>query len=228
MIKFVNLPDGLTYSDVLKIQTNEFDRRVNAKRSGEGLKQDIIILVQHNPVLTIGKHGNISNLLYPAEILREKGLELVEIGRGGDITYHGPGQLTVYPIIDLQRYRLGVKDFVFLLEQVVIDTIGELGLKGERIMGKTGVWLGKDTTDERKISAIGIKCSRFISMHGLALNIGSDLSGFGFINPCGLSKSVTSVSRELGREVSVDTVRPLIEKNFIRLLLPRIPSPENS
>lgn len=228
MIKFICLPDGQAYTEVLNIQTAEFESRVNAKKIGEEVTDDTIFLVQHNPVLTLGKHGNISNLLFPFETLRKRGLELVEINRGGDITYHGPGQLTVYPILDLNRYRLGVKDYVNLLEQVVIDTIAEFGLKGDRIEGKTGVWLGKGTADERKISAIGIKCSRFITMHGLSLNVGEDLSGFGYINPCGLSKSVTSISKELGRVVSVDDVKPLIERMFTRLLRPRIPSPENS
>lgn len=206
--------------------------RVEARRAGDAIPEDIIFFVEHSPVYTLGKHGDLSHLLIPEQVLLDRHIEFVGIERGGDITYHGPGQLTVYPILDLQRYRLGIKDYIHLLEQSVIDTISEFGIIGERIEGRTGVWIGKNTTRERKICAIGVKCSRFITMHGLALNVGADLSGFAGIIPCGLSQGVTSIALEQSEgpatpsDTSVETVQPILSRNLTRLLQLRIPSPE--
>ena len=127
-----------------------------------------------------------------------RGAEVVEIDRGGDVTFHGPGQLVVYPIVDLQRCGLGVKNYVHLLEETVILTLADYGIDSGRVEGATGVWLGIGTPTERKICAIGIRCSRFISMHGLALNISTDLSWFSAINPCGFTdRGVTTLYQEL-------------------------------
>lgn len=228
MIKWRQIPSDCPYSEVLNLQKAEFDRKVDARRRGLTTGDDIIFYVEHKPVITLGLHADESHFKIPAFNLKERGVEIEHINRGGDITYHGPGQLTVYPVIDLLRYRLGVKDYVSLLEQAVIDTIGEFGLTGERIPGRTGVWIGKGSDNDRKISAIGIKCSRFVSMHGLALNVGSDLSGFSYIMPCGLTQGVTSISREIDKEISVGEVIPLLNSHLIRLLQPRIPSQEIS
>lgn len=227
-IDFVALPSSLSYSEVLDIQTQEFNRKVELRRKGLSPGGDKIFLVEHQPVLTLGLHGDLRHLVVPSDYLKAKGVDFVKINRGGDITYHGPGQLTVYPVIDLLRYRLGVKDYVSLLEQAVIDTLSCFQIKGERIEGKTGVWIGKGSSNERKISAIGIKCSRFITMHGIALNVGPNLEGFNYIVPCGLPQGITSISRELGREVTVEEVKPLFRSKLISLLLPRIPAREIS
>lgn len=228
MIESRILPPGLPYSRVLAIQQEEFQRRIDLRRESKQLPQDVVFYVEHNPVVTLGFHGDVSHLVSSSEDLAKNGIEFIKTTRGGDITYHGPGQLTVYPILDLQRLCLGVKQYVSLLEQSVIDTISKFGIKGERIEGRTGVWIGKDSPTERKISAIGIKCSRHVSMHGLALNVGADLSGFSNIVPCGLSKGVTSISREIGRQVTVSEVIPVFHECFTRLLQLHTPSPENS
>lgn len=229
-MKFVSLAPGLPYREVLALQEKEFNARVDARRSGLEIPEDTVFLVEHAPVYTIGKHGDISHLLLSDQFLRDKNIEFYEINRGGDITYHGPGQLTVYPIVDLLRLHIGVKQYVHLLEQAVIDSIAEFGLRGERIEGKTGVWIGKGTPRERKISAIGVKCSRFITMHGLALNVGRDLSGFSGIVPCGLPQNVTSIGHELsmaeaeGGKVpdypTVDDMKKIMRKKLEALLSP--------
>lgn len=210
---------GAEYGGTLELQRKEFQSRVEARKSRSEMPDDLIIFTEHLPVYTLGKHGDSANLLVSREQLKRNGAHVFRIERGGDITYHGPGQITVYPIIDLQRYHLGVKDYVALLEEAVIETIARYGIKGERVEGATGVWIESDSCAARKICAIGVKCSRHITMHGLALNVGWDLSGFSAINPCGFKdKGVTSVSRELGREVSVDEVKEKLEKILSGLL----------
>lgn len=218
MISSVVLPSNLSYRKILDIQEKEFNKRIECRRNGCPLPEDIILFAEHAPVYTLGFHGNLSHLLLTEEELKIKKIEYLKINRGGDITYHGPGQITVYPILDLLRLRLGVKDYVWLLEQSVIDTLEVFGIRGGRIEGKTGVWIGRNSLNERKISAIGIKCSRHISMHGLALNVSSDLSGFSGIIPCGLPSPVTSVSIEAGKEIQLEEVRKVLKKNLISLL----------
>lgn len=219
---------GLSYREILGLQCQEFEKRVDCRKRNHPLPEDIIFFVEHKPVYTLGRHGHLSNLLLDADSLSKKGIEFVEIDRGGDITYHGPGQLTVYPVIDMQRYGLGVKDYVGLLEESVIRTIASYGISGERIDGKTGVWIGKGTYRERKISAIGVRCSRFVTMHGMALNVGSDMAAFSGIVPCGLPQGVTSVSLECGREVDLSEVIERMWDELTGLLLPRIPARGNS
>ena len=141
--------------------------------------EEHLLLVEHPPVFTLGRHGHAENMLVSEDALAAKGIEFVRIERGGDITFHGPGQLVAYPIIDLQRHHLGVKDYVNLLEEAVIRTIAHYGITGERVEGATGVWIDKGLPGERKICAIGVKCTRFVTMHGLALNINTDLHYFG-------------------------------------------------
>lgn len=216
------------YEEILEIQTLEFERRVACRKDGRLLPEDLILFVEHKPVYTLGRHGKVENLIADKTSLQENNISLYHIGRGGDITYHGPGQLTVYPILDMQRYRLGVKDYVDLLEEAVIRTIAEYGIKGERVEGATGVWI-KDERGERKISAIGVRCSRHVTMHGLALNISSDISGFTRINPCGFTdKGVTSISLERGADTDFDEVVGKLKRNLTRLLQLRIASQENS
>ncbi len=195
------------YGSVLDLQRTIFSKRVELKRDGDGSPQDRILFVEHDPVITLGKHAHRENVLFSRESLASRGIGIFEIERGGDVTYHGPGQLVVYPIIDLERYRIGVKDYVNLLEESVIRTIAEYGIKGERVAGASGVWIGKGTVNERKICALGVKVSRFITMHGLALNVNTDLDAFTLINPCGFTdKGVTSISRETGKEFPLHEV----------------------
>ena len=216
------------YEEMLRLQTEEFERRVECRKEGIQLPEDLIFFVEHLPVYTIGKHGDFSNLIVDRLSLERNNIKLFHIGRGGDITYHGPGQLTVYPILDMRRYRLGVKEYVALLEEAVIQTIGAYGIKGERIDGATGVWI-KDEKGERKISAIGVKCNRYVTMHGLSLNVSSDVSGFTRINPCGFQdKGVTSISIERGIETDFSEVIEKLRSCLTDLLRLRIASQGNS
>lgn len=177
-----------------------------------------LLFVEHPHVYTLGKSGDEANMLISAIQLQAKHAEFVKVNRGGDITYHGPGQLVVYPIIDMANFGLGVKDYVDLLEEVVIRTIEEYGIKGERLEGATGVWIEAHTPRARKICAIGIRCSRFVTMHGFALNVNTDLNYFHYINPCGFrDKGVTSIAQELGREISLQEVKERVKYHFVDL-----------
>lgn len=182
---------------------------------------ETIFLVEHYPVITLGRHADTQNLLLPEELLLNQGILVRHIERGGDVTYHGKGQLVVYPVIDLEAHGLGVKKYVEILEESVIRTISHWGIKGERVEGATGVWIGQGTADERKICAIGVKCSRFCTMHGLALNVNTDLTGFSLINPCGFrDKGVTSIEKETGTPVGMPEVKKLFLEEFLKLLHP--------
>lgn len=152
----------------------------------------LIVCTEHKPVYTLGRHGKPENVLrLPADV------ECIRIDRGGDVTWHGPGQLTLYPIVDLRALHLGVKEYVTLLEQAVIDTLACYGIIGERVEGATGVWIGAGTAHERKICAIGVKVSHGITMHGLALNVSNSLTPYSAINPCGFTdKGVTTIALE--------------------------------
>lgn len=189
----------IDYAEALARQTALFDALIVAKlKAGEG--ENVLILCEHNPVLTIGKSGKEDNLLIPEELLKQRGVSYFHTNRGGDITYHGPGQITGYPIFDLDRWGLGLKQYIHLVEEVVIRFLALYGVKSERLDGATGVWI--DTVyprKARKICAIGVKSSRFVTMHGFALNINTDLSYYSLINPCGFTdKGVTSLEQELG------------------------------
>jgi lipoyl(octanoyl) transferase len=173
-----------------------------------------IIFVEHPAVYTLGKSGKMSNMLINEEHLKALGAEFFHIDRGGDITFHGEGQVVCYPILDLEKLGIGLRRYIEILEQSIIETVAEYGIEGRRLEGATGVWLCdevENTTGEklqrnwRKICAIGVKASRFVTMHGLALNASTDLRWFTMINPCGfVDKGVTSITKELGREVSFD------------------------
>lgn len=182
-----------------------------------GEHEPCVIITEHKPVYTLGKHGHEENMLrLPA------GVECIRIDRGGDITYHGPGQLTVYPLVNLHELHLGVKDYVNALEQTVIDTIAEYGIKGERIEGATGVWLGAGTPAERKICAIGVKVNRGVTMHGFALNVNNGPEPFAAINPCGfIDKGVTSIAIEQGSPASMTEVAERLAFHLARQLTPK-------
>ena len=193
-------------------------RLIELKRNHDS-GEDYIMLGEHLPVYTLGVHGKASNLLVSDTALKQMKCEIIRIERGGDITYHGPGQLIVYPIIDLEKYNLGVKKYVDLLEESVIILLQKFGIKGERVAGATGVWIDKGTSKERKICAIGVKISRFVTMHGLALNVNTDLSAFNAINPCGfIDKGVTSLEKEKGEKIDMEVVKSLYIDIFLQLL----------
>lgn len=183
-----------------------------------------IILVEHNPVYTLGFHGNASNLIASEERLKAIGAECIRIERGGDITYHGPGQLVVYPIIHLIRRGLGVKKYIELLEASVRDVLSHYGIESTSNNDAIGVWIEWGSPTARKICAIGVKVSHGVTMHGLALNVNTDLSAFSLINPCGFTdKGVTSIARELGKEVSLSEVKALMIKALTARIKDYIP-----
>lgn len=201
--------DGFSYQDLgrivyakaLDIQTEKFNALLAAKAKGETGRNELLFC-EHDPVLTIGKSGKDSNLLIPEARLQALGVSYYHINRGGDITYHGPGQITGYPIFDLETWHIGLKQYIYRLEETIIRFLALYGLKGERLEGATGVWLDPFVAGKaRKICAIGVKSSRFVTMHGFALNINTDLNYFSLINPCGFTdKGVTSLAKELGKE----------------------------
>lgn len=210
----------MDYGEAWDRQHVLFDEMVACKKQGKHPEKEYLILVEHNPVVTMGKHAKAVNLLLPESVMRDRGVELFRIERGGDVTYHGPGQLVAYPILDLELHHLGVKAYVDLLEEAVIRTISSYGIKGYRIEGASGVWLGQDAGQERKICAVGVKCSRFCTMHGLALNVNTDLSGFNIINPCGfIDKGVTSMQRETGMPLDFKEVKGRFSDVFLSLIL---------
>lgn len=185
-----------------------------AKEKGEDTENHLLF-VEHPHVYTLGKSGDEANMLVNAARLRAEHAEFVRVDRGGDITYHGPGQLVVYPVIDMANFGVGVKDYVDRLEEVVIRTVRQYGIAGERLAGATGVWVEPHSLRARKICAIGIRCSRFVTMHGFALNVNTDLDYFHYINPCGFrDKGVTSIAREIGREVPMPEVKELVKRQF--------------
>ncbi|MFT4152369.1 lipoyl(octanoyl) transferase LipB [Parafilimonas sp.] len=190
-------------------------QKIKAKQ--ESLSQpDYLLFVEHNPVYTLGKNGKEKNLLITEKMLEAKGIEYFHINRGGDITFHGPEQLVGYPILDLDNYKTDLGWYLRSLEEVIILTIGEYGLKGERSAGETGVWLDAAIKGkERKICAMGIRCSRWITMHGFALNVNVDLKYFNFITPCGIQdKQVTSIQKELGYAIDMNEIKEKLVKNF--------------
>ena len=199
------------YLDALTFQENFFNAQLEKKANSEET-ENTLILLQHTPVYTLGKSGDICNLKVPIE---ETGAEFYQTKRGGDITFHGPGQLVVYPIFDIENFGISVREYVAKLEKCVIECIAEYGLKGERIEDASGVWLDAGNKKARKICAVGLKVSRGISMHGLAFNINTDLSYFDHIVPCGLDdKSVTSLEKELGKKLDFFEVQKKLIAQF--------------
>ncbi|WP_445725710.1 lipoyl(octanoyl) transferase LipB [Flavobacterium sp.] len=176
------------------------------------------IFVEHPHVYTLGKSGDMSNLLLNEEQLIEKGATFYKINRGGDITYHGPGQLVGYPIIDLDNFFTDIHKYLRFLEEIIIKTLEEYGIKSERSDGETGVWLDVGTPFARKICALGVRTSRWVTMHGFALNVNANLGYFDNIIPCGIKgKAVTSMEAELGKKIAMEEVKTKILKHFTEL-----------
>ena len=197
----------IPYAGAWSRQTEWFDALVHAKQAGECYVNHIV-LCEHPHVYTLGRSGKERNMLLGEEQLRRIGATLYHIDRGGDITYHGPGQLVCYPILNLEDFSLGLKEYVHLLEEAVIRVCASFGIAAGRLEKATGVWLEGDTPRARKICAIGVRSSHFVTMHGLALNVNTDLRYFSYINPCGfIDKGVTSLQKELGHEVPMEEVK---------------------
>ncbi|MFD1094125.1 lipoyl(octanoyl) transferase LipB [Salegentibacter chungangensis] len=196
------------------------DLKIKNRREEANLETpNYLLLVEHPHVYTLGKSGDLNNLLVNEEELAQKNAKFYKINRGGDITYHGPGQLVAYPILDLDNFFTDIHKYLRFLEEAVIKTLAEYGLKAERSEGETGVWLDVGTPFARKICAMGVRASRWVTMHGLALNVNADLGYFDNIIPCGIEgKAVTSLNVELGkREVSLKEVEEKLLKHFSEL-----------
>lgn len=183
------------------------------------LPQNHLIFCEHPHVYTLGKSGSENNLLINEAFLQKIGATYVPINRGGDITYHGPGQVVGYPILDLEQFFTDIHKYLRFLEEAVILTIAEYGLKGERYEGYTGVWLDVDDPKKaRKICAMGVRCSRWVTMHGFAFNVNTNLDYFNHIVPCGIDdKQVTSLQKELGVELDVEEVKNKLKKHIANL-----------
>ncbi|HPF51888.1 MAG TPA: lipoyl(octanoyl) transferase LipB [Draconibacterium sp.] len=218
MAEFNYIDLGLKeYKECWDFQEDRLKEVVDEKRaSGHPTSKNSFILVEHPHVYTLGKSGDEKNMLANADFLKKIEATYYKINRGGDITYHGPGQLVGYPIIDLEYYKIGVREYIEKMEDAIIATIAEFGLEGGRKEGATGVWLQADhKVRARKICAIGVRVSRYVTMHGFALNVNTDMRYFNYINPCGFNSSnVTSIQLELGKEISMNEVKKLIKKKF--------------
>lgn len=220
-IKLTDL--GLTpYQEAWDIQQGIFDSIVDIKLANRKLPeneqtptQSEFLFVEHPHVYTLGKSGDTANMLLDENTLKQKGATFIKVNRGGDITYHGPGQVVGYPILDLDNFFTDIHLYLRKLEDVIINTIAEYGLKGERSEGETGVWLDVGKPSARKICALGVRTSRWVTMHGFALNVNSNLAYFDYIVPCGIKgKAVASMHAELGKEVDQNEVKEKIKKHF--------------
>ena len=193
------------------------DTKIANRRSGSELETpNYFLFVEHPHVYTLGKSGDINNLLVDDKVLKDKKATFYKINRGGDITYHGPGQVVGYPILDLDNFFTDIHKYLRFLEEMVILTLAEYGLKGQRSEGETGVWLDVGTPFARKICAMGVRASRWVTMHGFALNVNTDLGYFDLMIPCGIKdKAVTSLNVELGKqEISMEEVQQKLLKHF--------------
>lgn len=213
-VRFVNLGE-IDYKEAWDYQEDLFGKLIKRKGQGDVLEPEdtAVIFCEHPHVYTLGKSGEQENLLITDELMERIGATYYRINRGGDITYHGPGQLVGYPIIDLEMFHLQVKQYIYKLEESIIRTLAEYGLKTERLDGATGVWIDAQTPRARKICAIGVRASRFVTMHGFALNVNTDLTYFQHINPCGfVDKGVTSMQKELGKSIAIPEVAAVLKK----------------
>jgi lipoyl(octanoyl) transferase len=217
----------MDYKEAWDYQVVLFNDRVAQKIANRDLPPDRriipdnrLLFVEHPHVYTLGKSGNQNNLLIDSTFLENIKATYYQTDRGGDITYHGPGQIVGYPVFDLEQFGMHIKQYVFSLEQAIIETISEFGIAASRLPGATGVWLDAGTANARKICAIGVKAGRHITMHGFALNVDTDLSYFNYINPCGFQdKGVTSLAKECMDKPDLDIVKGVLRRNMISTFL---------
>jgi lipoyl(octanoyl) transferase len=211
MIEFIRL-GRVRYAEAIALMEKRAEDRL-AKRTG-----DTVFLLEHEPVLTLGRRAKEENIVVDRGFLESRGVEVHETGRGGDVTYHGPGQIVAYPVIDLSPDRKDVRRYVADLEEVMIRVCAAYGISAGRVPGLIGAWID----EKRKIGAIGVRISRWVTSHGLALNVSTALDGFELIVPCGIrDRGVTSMSKELAREVSVSEVMNEMERVFREIFTPR-------
>ena len=212
---------SIDYKEAWDYQESLFNKIVEAKRIAETDPQVIppnyLIFCEHPHVYTLGKSGEQQNLLISDEFLEKINATYYKINRGGDITYHGPGQIVGYPIIDLEQFDLRIKTYIHLLEEAIIKTLKEYDVDGYRMEGATGVWLDPTESGKaRKICAIGVRASKYVTMHGFAFNVNTDLNYFSYINPCGFTdKDVTSLAKETGKQIHIEEVKTIL-KGHIR------------
>jgi lipoyl(octanoyl) transferase len=213
-------------TNVLYLGKVAYGTALDLQRTLQGLRktsriENTLLLLEHPPVITLGRNAKLDNVLAPPEFLAQRGVELFEIDRGGDVTFHGPGQLIAYPIFDLRTFdpRVGAVEYVRRLEEVLIRTCGDFGIGTQRIKGLTGVWTyAMPKKPEAKIAAIGVHISRSVTTHGFALNVSTDLDFFSLIVPCGITdKPVTSMERELQKPLTLDDVATVASRNFGRV-----------
>tara|TARA_B100001248_G_scaffold171625_1_gene130036 strand:+ start:3344 stop:4042 length:699 start_codon:yes stop_codon:yes gene_type:complete len=219
-IKFIDL-GTMDYKEAWDFQQNLFDEIVEIKKKNRKNNTNVktpnyFLFVEHPHVYTLGKSGNYSNLLIDENQLKNKNASFYKINRGGDITYHGPGQIVGYPILDLENFFTDIHKYLRFLEQTVIQTLDNFGIKGERNDGKTGVWIDIDTPFPKKICAMGVRASRWVTMHGFALNVNVDLDYFNNIIPCGLTDNVvTSINKELNQsETDITEIKNVLKSCF--------------
>lgn len=203
-------------------QAWEFQEKIHASLKNEkennspGPYAGSLIFCEHPHVFTIGKSGQVNNLLINNEYLKKINASYYKSNRGGDITYHGPGQIVGYPVFDLERLKIGVREYIHRLEEAIIRTLAEYKIEATRLADATGVWLDTGTPKARKICAIGVRVSRAITMHGFALNVNTDLNYFSYINPCGfIDKGITSMEKELKQKPDFDEVKEIVKKNIM-------------
>ena len=197
-------------NEIIQIKLDNRNKRIKK------ITPNYLLFVEHDHVYTLGNSGNSENLLFNENILKQKGIEFYKTNRGGDITYHGPGQLVCYPIIDMENFYTDIHRYLRDLEVTIINTLNVLGITASGNSNETGVWIDVGKLNERKICAMGIKVSRWVTMHGLALNVNTNLSFFEGIIPCGISnKGVTSISNELKKEVKMDLVQKIFIEKFL-------------
>ena len=203
------------FNRILKVKLLNDDQSANEKKP----VPNHLLFCEHPHVFTLGKSGSESNLLINNLQLLDKKASFYKINRGGDITYHGPGQIVAYPILDLDNFKLSIRKYIYSIEEAVIVTLEKYRIKASRLEGATGVWLDPEIPDKvRKICAIGVRASRWVTMHGLALNINTDLSYFNFIHPCGMpDKAVTSLEKELGAKQDLNAVKKALKQNLVRI-----------
>ena len=219
-IKFIDL-GTMDYKEAWDFQQNLFDEIVEIKKKNRKNNTNLktpnyFLFVEHPHVYTLGKSGNYSNLLIDENQLKNKNASFYKINRGGDITYHGPGQIVGYPILDLENFFTDIHKYLRFLEQTVIETLDNFGIKGERNHGKTGVWIDINTPFPKKICAMGVRASRWVTMHGFALNVNVDLDYFNNIIPCGLTDNVvTSINKELNQsETNITEIKDVLKSCF--------------
>ena len=197
-------------NEIIQIKLDNRNKRIKK------ITPNYLLFVEHDHVYTLGNSGNSENLLFNENILKQKGIEFYKTNRGGDITYHGPGQLVCYPIIDMENFYTDIHRYLRDLEETIINTLNVLGINASGNSNETGVWIDVGKLNERKICAMGIKVSRWVTMHGLALNVNTNLSFFEGIIPCGIiNKGVTSISNELNKEVKIDLVQKIFTEKFL-------------